>query len=149
MAGFTHFNKVSGKNGVFKGIKDSEIRIDTGTLTYTTTLGSAAGTTAAEAAYITVPYDATLVSAYATLSNGTVGTGASITITQTDTAGASLFGSASFTSAGTAGQQTITFGTMSTATISAVGVIAITKASCATAYGCTITLTATRVSSTA
>lgn len=143
----THFDQVSGKRGVFRGIRGSEIRIDTGTIQFTVCFTGAS--TAAEAAYVAVPYDVTLVSAYGVVASGTVGTGASVQFNLTDTAGASLWGSASFTSAGTAGQQTVTYGTMSTATISAVGVIAVTKASCATAYGATILITATRVASTA
>lgn len=148
-AGYTHFNKVSGKNGVFTGVAGSEVRIDTGNEIFTVTLNAAAGSTAAHGSYIAVPYNTRLVSAYGVVNSGTVGTGASILINLTDTAGASLFGSASFTSAGTAGQELITFGTMSTAIISATGVIAITQSSCATAYGSTITITATRASSTA
>lgn len=148
-AGYTHYNKISGKNGVFTGVAGSEIRIDTGNQTYTMTFNAAASSTAIHAAYIVVPYDVKLVSAYAQIASGTTGTGASIAINLTDTAGAALFGSASIASAGTAGTILTTFGTMSTATISATGVIAITQASCATAFGSTITIVATRASSTA
>lgn len=148
-AGYTHFNKVSGKNGVFTGTAGNETRIDTGNEIFTVTLNASAGSTALHASYIAVPYNTKLVSAYGVVNSGTVGTGASIVINLTDTAGASLFGTASFTSAGTAGQELITFGTMSTAVISATGVIAVTQASCATAYGSTIVITATRASSTA
>lgn len=148
-AGYTHFKKVSGINGVFTGAAGSEIRIDTGNQVFTVTLNAAAGSTALHAAYIPLPYGVRLVSAQGTVASGTVGTGASIVINATDTAGASLFGTASFTSAGTAGQETITFGTMGTATLAAGSVIAITQASCATAYGSTIVVAATRVSSTA
>lgn len=147
--GITHFKKVSGKEGVFIGTKGNEVRIDTGNQTYVVTLNASAGSTALHGAYIVVPYDVTLVAAYAQIASGTVGTGASVTINLTDTAGASLFGTASFTSAGTAGAQLLTFGTMSTATISATGVIAITQASCATAYGASYTIVATRASGTA
>lgn len=147
--GVTHFKKVSGKEGVFTGVKGSEIRIDTGNQTYVVTLNAAASSTAAHGAYIVVPYDVTLVAAYAQICSGTTGTGASIAINLTDTAGAALFGSASIASAGTAGTILTTFGTMSTATISATGVIAITQASCATAFGTTITIVATKASGTA
>lgn len=148
-AGFTHFNKVSGKNGVFTGIAGSEVRIDTGNQVFAMTFNAAASSTALHAAYIALPYGVRLVSAQGTVASGTVGTGASILINATDTAGASLFGSASFTSAGTAGSETITFGTMGTATLAAGSVIAITQSSCATAYGSTIVIAATRVSGTA
>lgn len=144
--GITHFDKVSGKNGVYVGAKGAEVRIDTGTITYSVNLAGAS--TALEAAYISIPYDSLLVGANAVISSGTTGTGASFTITLTDTAGAALFGTASFASAGTAGAATISFGTTSTAVITALGVIAIVKASCATAYGATVTITATRVGST-
>lgn len=145
--GFTHFDKVSGKQGVFVGAKGSEVRIDTGTITFAVNLAGAS--TAAEAAYIVVPYDARLVSVYADIASGTVGTGAQVSIFLNDTAGAALVTAASFTSAGTAGAETLTFAGLSTATISAVSTIAIVKASCATAYGATISVTATRVASTA
>lgn len=148
-AGYTHFNKVSGKNGVFTGVAGSEVRIDTGNEIFTITLNAAAGSTAAHASYIAVPYNTRLVSAYAVVNSGTTGTGGALTIQATDTAGAALFGTASFASAGTAGAELVTFGTMSTATISATGVIAVTQASSATAFGSTITITATRASSTA
>jgi hypothetical protein len=146
---YTHFDQVSGKRGVFKGAKGSEVRVDTGTVTYSVVLGAAASTTALEAAYIVVPYDVQLVGANVIVSNGTTGTGASIQINQSDTAGAALFGTVSLASAATAGMLNTQFGTMSTATITALGVIAITKASCATAYGATVSITATRVGSTA
>lgn len=148
-AGFTHFKKVSGKEGVYTGVAGSEVRIDTGNQTYTVTLNASAGSTALHGAYIVVPYDVRLVSAYAQIASGTTGTGASIAINLTDTAGAALFGTASIASAATAGSTLVTFGTMSTATISATGVIAITQASCATAYGASLTIVATRASSTA
>ncbi len=146
--GVTHFKKVAGKEGVFTGTKGNEVRIDAGNQVYTVTLNAAAGSTAAHAAYIVVPYDVTLVSAYAQIASGTTGTGASIAINLTDTAGAALFGSASIASAATAGSTLVTFGTMSTAVISATGVIAITQASSATAYGSSITITATKASGT-
>lgn len=145
--GFTHFNKVSGKNGVYTGVEGSEVRIDTGNQMYVVNFTGAS--TAGEAAYIVVPYNVNLVSAYGQVASGTTGTGATITINLTDTAGASLFGSVTLASAGTAGTITTTFGTMSTAVITATSVIAVTKASCATAYGETITIVATRASSTA
>lgn len=147
--GFTHYNKVSGKQGVYVGAEGSEVRIDTGNQTYVVALNAAASSTAAHGAYVVVPFDVRLVSAYAQIASGTTGTGASIAINLTDTAGTALFGTASIASAATAGTTLVTFGTMSTATISATGVIAITQASCATAFGTTITICATRASSTA
>lgn len=146
-AGYTHFNKISGKNGVFVGAAGSEVRIDTGTQTFTVNLAGAS--TALEAAYVVIPYTSVLVSAYAAISSGTTGTGGAFTITLSDTAGAAQFGTASFASAGTAGSATLTFGTMATAQISAGSVLAVVKASCATAFGATVTIVATRVASTA
>ena len=160
VTGVTHFNKVSAKTvgyagaagseairydttGCWTGAAGSEYRLDTvGTLTWVVNLAGAS--TAAQGAYIAVPYACTLVSAYGVVSSGTVGSGASTTITLTDTAGAAQFGTASFTSTGTAGSQTITYGTMSTASIAAAGVICIAMASCATAYGATFSITATK-----
>lgn len=142
----THFNKVSGNNGVYTGPTGSEVQIDVGNQTYVVNMGGSATSTAADAAYITVPYAMNLVAAYATICAGTVGTGAQISCTLTDTAGAAQFTAASFTSAGTAGQQTLTFAGITTVQVPATGVLAIVKASCATAYGCTITIVGTKAS---
>lgn len=142
VTGVTHFNKVSGKTGVYSGIAGAEVQIDVGNVQFTTNL--AAQTTAADGAYFVMPFAVNLVAANAAICSGTTGTGASFTITLTDTAGANLWGTASFASAGTAGSAVVAFGTMSTAQIAAAGVICVTKASCATAYGATIVITCTK-----
>lgn len=144
--GYTHHDKISGRNGLFRGARGSEVRIDTGTVQFC--INFTGPSTAAESAYVAVPYDVTLVGAQGTVASGTVGTGANVQFNLTDTAGTALFGTAAFTSAGTAGAQTVTYGTTSTATITQGQVIAVTKASCATAYGATIIITMTRVGQT-
>jgi hypothetical protein len=145
-AGYTHFNKVSGINGVFKGAAGSEVRIDTGTLT--TTVALAGGSTAAEATYVAFPFDAKLVGGYVICNAGTVGTGATTLLQLTDTAGAT-YGTASLTATGTLGAEVAAFSSVVTTTISAGTGICIAKASCATAYGVAVTICATRMSSTA
>lgn len=142
--GYTHISKPCGVDGVYKGAKGSEIDISVGNQVFTVNLGL--GSTAADAAYIVVPYDVKLVAGYVDVANGAVGTGVTITVFQNDTAGTALFGSCAIASGGTAGAATYTLGTMSTATITALSSIAVLQASSATACGTTVTLVATKAS---
>ena len=146
MANF-HYYQVAGSaegganvNKTFAG--DGSTTIDTGNQIFIVNFQGAS--TAAQTAYIAVPFACNLVSGRSTVASGTVGTGASVNVYLTDTAGSSLFGAATFTSAGTAGQQTLVLGTMSTAQIAQAGVIAVVQSSCATAYGATVVITATK-----
>lgn len=95
--------------------------------------------TAVERAYITVPYAIVGISGQAQICAGTVGTGASIVVSVTDTAGGTMI-SGTFTSAGTAGQQVLTLAAGGTNALSSGGVLCVTKASCATAYGATVSI---------
>jgi len=144
-AGFTHFNKVSGKSGVYQGVAGSEVRIDTGTITATAVLAGAS--TAAEQAYIVFPYDVSLIGGYVVPCSGTVGTGATVALQLTDSAGAT-YGTATLTAAGTSGAQVLAFSSVLTTTVTAGTALCVAKASCATAYGAAITIVGTRMSST-
>lgn len=140
--GYTHFDKPVGVNGLFVGPKDSEVSVSTGNQVLVVNFGG--DSTAAEAAYVVVPYACNLVAGYIDLCSGTSGTGCTVAIFQNDTAGTALFGSVAIASAGTAGSTTYTMGTMSTATVAALSSLAIVKASSATAYGCTVTIVASK-----
>lgn len=142
-SGYTHFKKVSGVDGVYKGAAGSEISLSDGNQIFTANL---AGGTAADAAYIVVPYACKLVAGYIDIRSGAVGTGVTVTTFNNDTAGTALFGSVSIASAGTAGSVTYTMGTMSTATLAAGSSIAIIEASSATACGLSVTIVATKAS---
>lgn len=141
--GYTHISKPCGVDGVYKGAKGSEIDVSVGNMTFTANL---AGSTAADAAYIVVPYDCKLVAGYADIKSGTTGTAVTITVFQNDTAGTALFGSCAIASAGTPGSTLYTLGTMSTATITALSSIAVIEAASATACGITVTIVATKAS---
>ena len=99
--------------------------------------------TAVERAYIPVPFAVVGISGQAQINSGTVGTGALISITVTDTAGGTML-SGTFTSAGTQGQQTLALTAGGTTTLATNGVLCVTKASCATAYGATISIYAAK-----
>jgi hypothetical protein len=98
---------------------------------------------AAKTSYVIIPYACT-VNAKAVVTSGTTGTGATINCYVTNTAGAILV-TGTFTSAGTAGSQILTFtNTSGTTTIAANLAVAVVKASCATSYGCMVSLFATK-----
>lgn len=98
----------------------------------------AGASTAVERAYVQIPFNLTAISGKAVVNSGTTGTGASIVVSVTDTAGGTML-SASFASAGTAGSEVLTLAAGGTSAL-ATGVLCITKASCATAYGATVSL---------
>jgi hypothetical protein len=63
-AGYVHFNKVSGKNGVYTGAAGSEVRIDEKQGLVVFTFGTAS---AAETQYGVCPISGTVVAGYGTL----------------------------------------------------------------------------------
>jgi len=77
--------------------------------------------------------------------SGTTGTGATLTIYKSDTAGSGML-VGTFTSGGTAGAQVLAFtsGTSGVTSIAAGLAVCISKASCATSYGCSISVFTTR-----
>lgn len=135
--GYTHFDKVSGVNGVAIGAKGSELPIDEFVMTT-----NVAGTIGA---YIVVPYACQLQSGYAEIASGALGTGVVLQLFANDTAGTALCTAISMgASAATAGSGTVTIGTLSTATITALSTVVVLATS-ATACTSTVTLVAKRV----
>ena len=99
---------------------------------------------ASEDKYVVIPYAATL-SVKGVVCSGTTGTGATIVVYQTNTAGSDIL-AGTFTSAGTAGQQVLSFtaGTSGVSSVTAGLAVCVVKASCATSYGCSLSLFMTR-----
>ena len=135
--GYTHFNKVSGINGVYTGSNGNEL--DIGTIILTTTANGTIG------AYIPVPFDLKMDSCYADIAGGALGTAVVLQLFANDTAGTALCTAISMgASAATAGSGLVTVGTLSTATLSALSSIVVLATS-ATACETTVTIVAHRV----
>lgn len=115
----------------------------TASLSTLVSVNFAGSSTALERAYICVPFAVTAIAGYGVVNSGTTGTGASVVVSVTNTAGGTML-SGSFTSAGTAGAQVLTLSAGGTSTLAALGVLCVTKASCATAYGATISFYLTK-----
>ena len=109
---------------------------------YAITINFAGATTAAEAAYVPTPL-AGNVSGKIQIASGAVGTGAAINCFVTDTAGAVLL-TAALASASTAGVIAALANTSGTIGVTSAQGICVAKASCATAFGCGVTLFVTR-----
>lgn len=112
----------------------------TAALTQIVVVSFAGSSTAVDRTYVAVPFAVTGISAKAVAISGTTGTGALITVFVDNTAGSDLL-AGTFTSAGTAGSQVLSFtnGTSGVSTLAAGHAFCVSKASCATAYGCTVT----------
>lgn len=118
----------------------------TAALTQIVTVSFAGSSTAVDRTYVAIPFAVTGISAKAVTISGTTGTGASIQVFVDNTAGNDLL-AGTFTSAGTAGSQVLSFtnGTSGVSTLLAGHAFCVSKASCATAYGCTVTFYLSRI----
>lgn len=134
--GYTHFDKVSGVNGLYKGAKGSEVLV-TGS-EGVITLNVALATTDASDQYLTVPYNASF-SGYAAFGSS-AGTGRAVVISQAGTE----VGKTAVTGAnGTVGAPIAITGS---ANITAGSLLKVAIASCATAQvSCGVTLILTKV----
>ena len=125
MAGITHFNKVSGNNGVYKGANGSEVLISGSE--GVTTVNLAQATTATVDYYIVAPYAASM-SGYVVLSVS-AGTGRVVTV-NAGSAGAELGTTAITGVTGTIGAVIAFTGS---ANVTAGQSLRVNLASCATA----------------
>ena len=140
--GYTHFNKVSGINGVYVGANGSEELIASasgGNVVLTVNISSASP------AYIPIPFDMAMNACYADISSGALGTAVALALFANDTAGTALCTAISMgASAATAGSGLVTVGTLSTATLSALSSLCVIMSS-GTACGATVTVVGHRV----
>lgn len=154
-AGFTHFNKLSGKNGLYVGVAGSEIKVaDTSSSSYRGSAGSEysvadkdevitwiAGSVSAGTVYVVAPYSAS-VAGYVVQGGAAPAVPGTVTAT-VGSAGAILL-TATPASAGIAGAVTAMSNTSGTTTIASGGSIKLDLGTSGTAYSQTVAIVLTR-----